>query len=121
MQGLSDDQRIDTLEKKIDEGFAEMRAEFKAVRTEMHTEITGVERGLRTEIQGFEKGLRTEIQDCEKGLRTEIQDCEKGLRTEIIAAQDNARADFRTLIAILLPMYLTIILGFAALLFRQHL
>jgi hypothetical protein len=88
MQALSDEQQLERLEKKVDDGFAEMRAEFKAVRAETRTEILGVKRELRTEI---------------------------------LAAQSNAHARFRTLIAILLPMYLTIILGFAALLLQHHL
>lgn len=50
MQALSDDQRIEALEKKIDDGFAEMRTEFKTVRTEMRTEIKASERELRAEI-----------------------------------------------------------------------
>ena len=84
MQALSDGQhiaaieaKVDKLEKKIDDGFAEMRTEFKNVRTEMREEVT--------------------------------------------AARSEARVDFRLLIGILLPMYLTIILGFAALLLRHHL
>ena len=46
MHALSDDQRIEALEKKIDDGFAEMRSEFRTVRTE----IKASERDLRTEI-----------------------------------------------------------------------
>jgi hypothetical protein len=65
MQALSDEQQLERLERKVDEGFAEMRSEFKAVRAE-------------------------------------------------------ARADFRLIIGILLPMYLTIILGFAALLLQHQ-
>lgn len=88
MQALNDEQQLERLEKKVDDGFAAMRAEFKAVRAETRTELQGVVRELRTEI---------------------------------LAAQSNARGDFRTLIAILLPMYLTIILGFAAILLQHHL
>lgn len=84
MQALSDGQhiaaieaKVDRLEKKIDDGFAEIRTEFKNVRTEM--------------------------------------------REEVRAARGEARSDFRLLIGVLLPMYLTIILGFAALLLQHHL
>jgi hypothetical protein len=68
MQALSDGQhiaaieaKVDELEKKIDDGFAEMRTEFKNVRMEMREVVT--------------------------------------------AARSEARADFRLLIGILLPMY----------------
>jgi predicted nucleic acid-binding Zn-ribbon protein len=48
------DERLDDLNKKVDDGFketrAEMRAEFRAVRTEMKEEIRGV-RSEMTEIR----------------------------------------------------------------------
>jgi uncharacterized protein YdhG (YjbR/CyaY superfamily) len=50
MQALSDDQRIEALERKIDDGFAEMRSEFRTVRSEVRTEIKASERELRAEI-----------------------------------------------------------------------
>jgi hypothetical protein len=53
MQALSDDQhvaaieaKVDRLEKKIDKGFAEMRADSVEVRAQ----IVSTERALRTEI-----------------------------------------------------------------------
>jgi hypothetical protein len=49
MQALSDDQhiaaieaKVDKLEKKVDDGFAEVRAEFKNVRTEMREDFREV-------------------------------------------------------------------------------
>jgi hypothetical protein len=60
------EKKVDRLETKMDNGFAEMRREFAAVRSE-------------------------------------------------------SRADFRTLLAIILPMFLTIILGFAGILLQQAL
>jgi len=66
MQALSDEQQMERLEKKVDEGFAE-------------------------------------------------------IRSEVMAARSDARGDFRLLLGILLPMYLTIILGFAAILLQHHL
>jgi hypothetical protein len=68
MQSLSEEERIDCLEKKVDEGFRDVKAEMRA---------------------------------------------------EILAARGDARSDFRTLLAVLLAMYMTVILGFAALLL-QH-
>jgi hypothetical protein len=89
MQGLSDAERINSLEMKIDQGFADMRAEFKTVRDEMRTEIEGAETGLRTEIKGVETGLRTEI----------------------IAARSDGRADFRTLIAVVFSLWVATVLA----------
>jgi hypothetical protein len=38
----SDEQRIGALEKKVDDGFAEMRTEFKAVRGEVREDLREV-------------------------------------------------------------------------------
>jgi hypothetical protein len=46
MQALSDEQQLERLEKKVDDGFAEMRAEFRAIRGE----IMALTRGM---IWGF--------------------------------------------------------------------
>jgi hypothetical protein len=43
------------------------------------------------------------------------------MRREFAAVRSEARADFRTLLAIILPMFLTIILGFAGILVQQAL
>jgi len=77
MQALSDEQQMERLEKKVDDGFAAMKTEFREMRTDMKAEF----RAVRSE----------------------------------------ARSDFRLLLGILLPMYLTIILGLAALLLQHHL
>lgn len=60
MQALSDDQhigaieaKVDRLEKKVDEGFAEMRAEFKTVRGEMREDA----RELRGEIGALRRSM----------------------------------------------------------------
>jgi uncharacterized protein YdhG (YjbR/CyaY superfamily) len=77
MQALNDDQRIAAVEKKIDDGFAEMRREFRTVRTEM---------------------------------RTEIKASERELRSEIISARSDARADFRTLVALVVSLWAATVL-----------
>jgi hypothetical protein len=57
MEGLADRQRMETLEKKIDEGFTEMRSEFKVVRSE----ILSAERGLRSEIISARSDARADF------------------------------------------------------------
>jgi hypothetical protein len=83
MQALSDDQHIDVLEKKMDKGFAEVRADIR---------------------RGSEE------------LRAQITSSERGLRTEIVAARSDARADFRTLITVVIAMWTATLLGVVALL-----
>lgn len=67
---------MDALEKKIDEGFAEMRSDFTVVRSE-------------------------------------IVSAERGLRGEIAAVRDEARSDFRTLIGVVVAMWVATVLAVA--------
>jgi hypothetical protein len=73
MQAMRDEQQLERLEKKVDDGFAETRAEFRAVRAELRGEISSV----RSEIGGINRTIQA--------------------------------------------MWLTMILGFAAILVQQHL
>jgi hypothetical protein len=57
MHALTDDEQVARLEKKVDDGFAEMRTEFRALRGE----IKGMETGLRGEIEAGDGSLRGEI------------------------------------------------------------
>jgi hypothetical protein len=57
MQALSDDQRIDSLEKKIDDGFARVDQGL----TEMRSEIKSSERGLRSEILSARSDARQDF------------------------------------------------------------
>jgi hypothetical protein len=81
MQALSDDQhiaaieaKVDKLGKKVDDGFASMRTDSLAVRSQ-------------------------------------ILSSEHELRSEIIAARSDARADFRTLIAVIFALWAATILA----------
>jgi phage tail tape-measure protein len=74
MQALSDDQRIASLEKKIDDGFAEMRTEFRAVRGELNdvgTEMRSEFKAVRGETQAEFKAIRAEVRDEFKAARAE--------------------------------------------------
>jgi hypothetical protein len=92
MQALSDDQhiasieaKVDRLEKKIDAGFAEMRADSIEVRAQ--------------------------IVSTERALRGEMVAATGGLRGEMVAARNDARADFRTLIGVVIAMWTATVLG----------
>jgi hypothetical protein len=76
---MNDEQRIGTLEQKIDSGFAEMRAEFVAVRNQ----IVATESNLRGEIDGV---------------------------------RADGRGDFRTLLAVVIAMWVATVLSVVALL-----
>jgi hypothetical protein len=51
------DQRLDDLNHRVDEGFKEMRTEFRAVRSEMKSESQALRSELQTEFQA----LRSEM------------------------------------------------------------
>jgi hypothetical protein len=84
MQALSDDQRIEALERKIDDGFAEMRADSAAVRAQ----IVATERALRTEIVA---------------VRSDASE-------ENLTARSEARADFRTLLTVVVSLWAATVL-----------
>jgi len=91
MQALSDEQhiaaieaKVDRLEKKIDAGFSEMRAESAAVRTQ--------------------------IVSTERTLRTEIVTVRSGAREENVAVRSEARSDFRTMLAVVVSLWAATVL-----------
>ena len=51
------DERLDDLNHRVDEGFKEMRTEFRAVRSEIQGEF----RALRSEMQSESQALRNEF------------------------------------------------------------
>jgi hypothetical protein len=57
MQAMDDEQQLERLEKKVDEGFADTRAEFRAIRAEFRAEIGSINRTILsmwlTMILGF--------------------------------------------------------------------
>jgi hypothetical protein len=85
MQAMSDDQRIDVLEKKMDEGFARMDRGFAETRAQ----IVSSERALRGEITG---------------LRGEVT-------AEISSVRGDARSDFRTLVGVVVAMWVATVLA----------
>ena len=53
------DERLDDLNHRVDEGFKEMRTEFRAVRSEMQQEFQAV----RSEMKGEFQAVRTEMKN----------------------------------------------------------
>jgi hypothetical protein len=100
VQALSDEQRLPSLEKKIDEGFAEMRTEFRAVRGELND--------VRTEMHAEFKAVRSETQAEFKAVRAEVRD-------EFKAARVEQSALVRTLIQIIGGSCAALTSGFLAL------
>jgi ribosome recycling factor len=85
MQALSDERRIESLEKKIDDGFAEMRTEFRAVRGELND--------VRAEMQTEFKAVRTEMQTEFKAVRAVTQADFKAVRAGRASRTDGSGPD----------------------------
>ncbi|HTR74401.1 MAG TPA: hypothetical protein VMH33_03970 [Solirubrobacterales bacterium] len=56
MQALSDEQQMERLEKKVDDGFAEMRAEFRAIRGELGS-VRSEFGSVRGELAALTRGM----------------------------------------------------------------
>jgi hypothetical protein len=63
-RGTWTDERLDDLNKKVDDGFKEMRTEFRALRVEMK----GESQAIRTEMSGGFQGVRDEISALNRHL-----------------------------------------------------
>jgi hypothetical protein len=65
------DERLDDLNKKVDDGFSGMRTEFRALRGEMTGEFQAVRGEMKTEFQavrGEIQGVRDEIAAMNRNL-----------------------------------------------------
>jgi hypothetical protein len=81
MQAMSEEQKMDVLERKMDEGFAKMDAKMDRGFAEMRVQIVSSERALRGEMTA-----------------------------EISSVRGDARSDFRTLIAVVVAMWVATVL-----------
>ena len=85
MQGQAEEQRMDALERKMDEGFARIDAKMDRGFAEMRTQVLSSERALRDEING--------------------------VRGEVAGVRGDARSDFRTVIGVVIAMWVTTVLA----------
>jgi hypothetical protein len=51
------DERLDDLNKRVDDGFSEMREEFRSVRLEMREEFRSVRLEMREEFRAMRGGM----------------------------------------------------------------
>ena len=94
------DQRLDDLQKHLDAGFRETRAEIRSLRSEVKGEIESLRCELKAEIQSLRTEVRSEIGE----LRSEIGE----LRTRFDAKFDRL---IYTLMAALIGLLATHYLG----------
>src|SRR3954447_621911 len=100
------DERLDDLNKKVDDGFKEMHAEFRALRGEIKGEFQAV----RAEMKGEFQAVRAEMKGEFQGVRGEIQ----GIRNELAAMNRNLNQLTWGLIGTVLVAFLGIIAAILA-------
>jgi chromosome segregation ATPase len=96
------DERLDDLNKRVDEGFKETRAEFRAVRSEMKSEFQAVRAEMKSEFHA----VRAEVKGESQSIRAEIQAARGELGSQIAALH-------RTTLQLFGGMMVTMVLGFA--------
>jgi hypothetical protein len=69
------DERLDDLNKKVDDGFNDMHMEFRALRGETRGEFQAV----RAEMKGEFQAVRAEMNGGFQGLRNEIATLNRNL------------------------------------------
>lgn len=94
------DQRLDDLQKHMDEGFREVKAEIRSTRSELKSEIKATRAELKNEIGATRTELRKEI--------TELREQIGSLATRMDAKFDRLTY---TLIAALIGLLATHYLG----------
>jgi hypothetical protein len=72
-------------------------------------------------VQSDADEVRVEMRVGFRTVRSEMREEFRSVREEIRATRTEAREDFRLLLGILLAMFMTMILGFAAIVVQQHL
>ncbi|HEV2789763.1 MAG TPA: hypothetical protein VGV69_00510 [Solirubrobacterales bacterium] len=90
------DQRLDDLkaqvegiDRRMEAGFTELRADLKGLRTEMHTGL----KELRAEMHADLQGVRAEMQTDLQGLRAEMHADFQEVRTTMEAGFKEAQAE----------------------------
>jgi chromosome segregation ATPase len=105
------DDRLDDLAKHMDEGFCEVKAEQRALRSEMKAE----QRALRNEMTALRRELKVEMKELRTELKTEMGELKVELKGEMSElrtglAQLNRRFD---------ALLLTLSAGFLAAVLAQ--
>ncbi len=106
------DERLDDLNKKVDDGFKDMREEFRALRGETTAEFRAVRGEMKTEFQAVRGEMKTEFQAVRGEMKTEFQAVRgeiQGVRDEIAAMSRNLSQLTYGLIGAMLVGFLGII------------
>jgi uncharacterized coiled-coil DUF342 family protein len=86
------DERLDDLNKKVDDGFREMRSEFNAVRAEM--------KDVRDELKEEIRGVRSEMAE----IRVELGALNRTIHQFLFAVVGTIFLGFMGTIAALIPI-----------------
>ena len=95
------DERLDDLNKRVDEGFTETRDEFRALRSDVRDEFQAVRGEMKGEFQALRGEMKSEFQAVRSEMKGEFQ----AVRGEISALQ-------RTTFQLFAGVMVTLALGF---------
>jgi predicted nucleic acid-binding Zn-ribbon protein len=115
------DERLDDLNHRVDEGFREMREEFRAIRLESKTEFASVREEFRA-IRGESKAEFASVRGEIGGVREEIGGVREeiaSVREEIGGVRGEIAALHRTMIQLFGGLMATLVIGFAGLITTQ--
>jgi hypothetical protein len=105
-------ERVASIDRRMEAGFAEMRGEFRAVRGEMREEF----RAVRGEMEGEFHVLRGEMREEIRALRGEMREEFHALcgetRGEFRAVRGEMQAMHRTTMVVMFSGFVTMLVGF---------
>jgi Skp family chaperone for outer membrane proteins len=89
------DERLDDLNKKVDDGFNEMHAEFRALRGEMKSEFQALRAETKGEFQGVRAEMKGEFQAVRTEMKSEFQAVRAEMRGEFQAVRAEMKGEFQ--------------------------
>ncbi|HEU4600175.1 MAG TPA: coiled-coil domain-containing protein [Solirubrobacterales bacterium] len=88
-------QAVEGMDRRMEAGFAEMRSEFKAVRSEIRNEFKAVRSEIRSEIKAVRNEIRGEFKAVRNEIRGEFKTVRSEIRGEFQAVRGEIRGEFQ--------------------------
>jgi ElaB/YqjD/DUF883 family membrane-anchored ribosome-binding protein len=87
--------RVESIDRRMETGFAEMREEFRAVRAEMKSEFQSVRAEMKSEFQSVRAEMKSEFQSIRAEMKGEFQ----AVRQEMAVGFTAVRAEMAAHVA----------------------
>ena len=86
--------RVESIDRRMETGFAEMREEFRAVRTEMKSEFQSVRAEMKSEFQSVRAEMRGEFESVRTEMKCEFQSIRAEMKGEFQAVRQDMAVGF---------------------------